>query len=66
MEKPLEVAWVGPHAGRGGVSENHLGRAISVSQVDGNLDMALTWIYEPAEVGLNKATMDSALSLIHI
>ena len=40
MEKSLEVAWVGPQVESGGVSGNHQGGANSVSQVDGDSDIA--------------------------
>lgn len=41
MENPLGAACVGPHAGRGGASGNHLGRATNVNQVGGDSDWGL-------------------------
>lgn len=43
MKKPLEVAWVGPKVGWGGVSGNVQGGTNSVNQNDGgDSDVALT------------------------
>ena len=42
MKKPLETAWVGLKVGRGRASGNHQDGASSVSQVNGDSDMALT------------------------
>ena len=40
MDKPLEIAWVGPQVGWGRVSGNNQGMVNSVSQADGHSDMA--------------------------
>ena len=58
--KPLEVAWVGPRFGRGGVSGNYLSKVTCVIQFDGDSDTASLAFIDWEWGELNKGTMDTA------
>lgn len=59
MEKPMEMAWVGPHVGRGEVSRSHQGGVTSVSYTNGDLDMMAAEVYKAYGEGFSKGTRPS-------
>ena len=56
----LDVAWVGPRVGGGGVSGNPLGRATSVIQFDDVSAMVALCLHPGSLGGLNRGAMDKA------